>query len=125
MVRGPVFRADSEVLPASLVPPHARRRPWVSALRLAVLSLVCQGCTSTTFLVRSRAAERALAEAEVAQSARHASYELILARLYLEKAREEAGEAHYASALDLADRAAQSARRAEALERVRAPGASE
>ena len=68
---------------------------------------------------RAHSVERALTQAESAQAAQYARYELTLAKLYLVKAREASSEAHYASALDLLRHAEHSAHRADALARAR------
>ena len=87
---------------------------------LAALLLVgCIGCMPVSVTRRSRAVERALEQAERVNAAQHARYELTLAKLYLEKAREASSEAHYASALDLLRYAESSALRADALARAR------
>ena len=78
------------------------------------------------FVVRQRSAERAVAAAAAEGAQGSATYELVLARLYLDKAREESAEAHYAWALDLLAKSEQSARRARTLAlasaRARVPG---
>lgn len=91
------------------------------ALRVAVLGLQglllvsVSGCSPLAFAVRERAAQRALAAAD-AEGAEHlAVYERVLARRYLDKAREESAEAHYAWALRLLAQSEQSAQRARKL----------
>jgi hypothetical protein len=66
-------------------------------------------------MLREREASRALAQAEQAEARTHALYELTTSRLYLAKAREAASEAHYALALDLAERSTESSQRARTL----------
>lgn len=97
MVAGRGFAARSNV---SVAPSEGRRGVsrggWgLSALTLC-LGLACPGCSPTSVALQMRKAEQALAAADDTLAKNHARYELILARLYLEKAREEAGQAHYA-----------------------------
>ena len=92
---------------------------------LPAFVLACGACSPVSFAVHARAAESAVEAAESAQSDKYASYELVHARVLLDKAHEEASEAHYALALDLAERAEQSARRARALAHARSAGARE
>lgn len=88
---------------------------------LAGLLLVsCIGCVPVAVTRQSRAAERALTRAEAVHAEEHARYELTLARLYLDKAREVSSAARYASALELLRHAESSAQRAAALARARA-----
>lgn len=66
------------------------------------LLLICAACSPASYAIRQRAAERSLAAAETTQAvSEKAPYELWLSRLYLAKAREEAGQAHYALAREL------------------------
>ncbi len=75
------------------------------------------------FALHERSAERTLAQAERAQAERRATYEIVLARAYLEKAREESAEAHYAEAFRLLDGSSQTAERARVLAQTRGAGA--
>lgn len=59
-----------------------------------------------------RDAETSVREAEQARAGTRATYELTLAKLYLDKAREEAAEAQYAVARRYLERSEQNARRA-------------
>ena len=80
-------------------------RPRLSALVAPVVLIGAQaGCSAITATMECRAAASAV-EHGVASGPR-GIYQLTLARAYLEKAREEASEAHYGSAVSLA-RAAQ------------------
>jgi hypothetical protein len=99
------------------------------AARKVICSLLlCAGCSPVAFVVRERSAERAVAAADAEGARASATYELMLARLYLDKAREESAEAHYAWALDLLAKSEQSANRARTLSvasaRARVPGAT-
>jgi hypothetical protein len=86
----------------------------------AALLLICAACSPASYAVRQRAAERALIAAEGADAVvDKAPYELWLARLYLVKAREEAGQAHYALARQLLATAQQNAVLARKLASVR------
>jgi hypothetical protein len=88
--------------------------------------LLCAGCSPVAFVARQRTAERAVAAAAAEGAQESATYELVLARLYLDKAREESAEAHYAWALDLLAKSEQNANRARTLSlasaRARVPG---
>ena len=84
------------------------------ACALAAL-LPSMGCSPWATAVGAQRAERWVRAAEQAQAEQSAVYELTLSRLYLSKAREEAGEAHYAFARRLLERAEQNARKAVAL----------
>lgn len=90
-------------------------------------SASASGCSAGQFVLRERAASRALAAAEQTDARRLARYELVQARLYLAKAHEAAGEAHYQLALDWAGRSTESSVRARtlAIARTGARGASE
>ena len=79
---------------------------------LAGALLICSGCSPVAFAVRQRTAERAVASAEAAGAQVHATYEIVLARRYLDKAREESAEAHYAWALELLAKSERNALRA-------------
>lgn len=84
-----------------------RTRPSALALGvLAALGALSGGCSAITATMACRDAARAVEHGVASGS--HGIYQLTLARAYLEKAREEASEAHYGSAVRLA-RAAQSA----------------
>jgi hypothetical protein len=69
------------------------------ALPLALAALAC-GPISATSVIGD--AEVALARAHAAESEKYAPYETTLADLYLVKAREEQGHAHYSEASQLA-----------------------
>lgn len=91
-----------------------RAAPVVAMCALFGL-LPSMGCSPWAAAVRTQRAERWVRAAEQAKADEAAVYELTLSRLYLSKAREEAGEAHYAFALRLLERAEQNARKAVAL----------
>jgi hypothetical protein len=61
-----------------------------------------------------RRAERLLRSASSSSAASAQTYELTLARAYLEKAREEASEAHYGPAIELANASQRASQRARA-----------
>jgi hypothetical protein len=94
--------------------------PWAGAWALAALTGLAggalAGCSAIVATVECREAERAVAHAIAAKP--EGIYQLTLARAYLEKAREEASEAHYGSAARLAQAAKAKAKAAIA------PGAS-
>ncbi|MDB4977469.1 MAG: hypothetical protein JWN48_5810 [Myxococcaceae bacterium] len=132
---GPLFQSHVRGLTRAVSPlrlpvnsrtsEHARRAPGARhrALgRTVALSLVAlsAACSPAAFAVRERAAERAYAAADAEGAQVQATYELVLARLYLDKAREESAEAHYAWALELLSRSERSAKRAFTLSQERA-----
>lgn len=82
---------------------------------LLLASVLVGGCSPIAYARGVREAEAAVLDAERTDAARLAPYELTLARVYLEKAREASAEAHYAFSLDLLARATASAARAGAL----------
>ena len=69
------------------------------------------GCSASMASVACRRADRALQDASPSAAAAHV-YELTLARAYLDKAREEASEAHYGAAIELADASQRASQRA-------------
>ena len=69
---------------------------------------VTTGCSAVTALSETRRAERALISTQGLRNTPGAAYSLTMGRAYLEKAREEAAEAHYGNAVAYA----QAARRA-------------
>ena len=81
--------------------------PWAGAWALVALTGLVggtlAGCSAITATVECRVAARSV-EHGVASGPR-GIYQLTLARAYLEKAREEASEAHYGSAVRLAQAA--------------------
>jgi hypothetical protein len=92
---------------------------WVQALlvrsapaALAVGVLGAGACSAIAATVECREAERAVTQAVAADPA--GIYQLTLARAYVEKAREEASEAHYGSATRLAQAAKAASARASA-----------
>lgn len=85
-------------------------------------ALLLAGCSPITYARRAALTERAVHAAEQAEAARLAPYELTLAKVYLDKAREESAEAHYALSLALLQRAEQSAKRARVLAEARNSG---
>ena len=77
------------------------------------------GCGPTLFGIEVASASQALEEARQVGAERHAPYEYYLAEAYLEKAREEAGEASYQDAVRFAERAASMGRAARDTARAR------
>lgn len=94
-------------------------RTSLRGLALLALTLALPACSPISYARQARSVERAVALAEAAHANEHARYEVTLARLLLEKAREQSGSAHYASALELLQRAEQTALRAQLLARAR------
>lgn len=68
------------------------------ALGLAALC-VSAGCSAVSALSETRRAERALVSTQGLRETPAAMYALTMGRAYLEKAREEAAEAHYGNAV--------------------------
>lgn len=70
-------------------------------------ALLSGGCSAISATLACRQAERAVRQGAVAtpDGTPRGVYQLTLARAYLEKAREEAAEAHYGSASKLAEAA--------------------
>lgn len=112
MVEGRVSIVRIDASPVT--PSQPKARSVITLVSLACVLALAGGCGSASYALRARSAEHALQDVEQAALSK-APYELTLARLYLDKAREEASEAHYALALDLATRAEQNANRARVL----------
>ena len=95
------------------MPPH--RQSWALALGFLLLS----GCGPVVYLkeVSTRAAA-ALNQAKADKADRHAPYEYTKAELYYEKAREDAGRAHFQDAIDWGRRSQDCSMRASALARA-------
>jgi hypothetical protein len=94
------------------VPP--RRQFWALALGFLLFS----GCGPVVYLkeVSTRTAA-ALIQAKADGAEKHAPYEYTKANLYYEKAREDAGRAHFQDAIDWGRRSQDCSRRASALAR--------
>ncbi|HEX5657280.1 MAG TPA: hypothetical protein VFX59_08795 [Polyangiales bacterium] len=90
------------------------KRERSRAVSIAALGLLV-GCSPSQFVLREHQARRALERAEHTEARTLARYELTQSRLFLAKAREAAGEAHYRRALELAERSTESSRRASTL----------
>ena len=92
------------------VPP--RRQSWALALGFVLLS----GCGPVVYLkeVSTRTAA-ALNQAKADGAYKHAPYEYTKADLYYEKAREDAGRAHFQDAIDWGRRSQDCSSRASAL----------
>lgn len=94
---------------------------------LALLFPFFLGCGPVAYLkeVSTRAAI-ALEQAKADDAERYAPYELTKASLYYDKAREEAGHAHFQNAIDWGRRSRDCSQRASALARAaHAPGRGE
>lgn len=89
-------------------------RPFGAWTRVLLSCLVCGavGCSAITATIECREAERALKHAPSLANDPANLYQLTLARAYLDKAREEAAEAHYGEARLLAQAAKGATRRA-------------
>lgn len=97
----------------------------VRALRafLVVACIVCAGCGPVRYLSDVGDAEEQLAAAEQRNARTFAAYEYFAAEVYLEKAREEAGEGHYEEAIRFARNAREFARQAERRAQTPSAGA--
>jgi len=94
------------------VPP--RRQFWALALGCLLFS----GCGPVVYLKESSRTAAALNQAKVDGAEKHAPYEYKKADLYYEKAREDAGRAHFQDAIDWERRSQDCSSRASALARV-------
>jgi hypothetical protein len=94
-----------------LVPP--RRQSWALALGFLLFS----GCGPVVYLKDSTRTAAALNQAKADGADKQAPYEYTKADLYYEKAREDAGRAHFQDAIDWGRRSQDCSRRASALAR--------
>jgi len=92
-------------------------------LALGVLALVLPGCGHGLFAIQARSAASKLAEARELHAPDLAPYEYYLAAAHLEKAKQEAAEADYGDAIDLAEASEAYADRAIELSRKARQGA--
>lgn len=90
-------------------------RACAAGLLASVFVGLLGACSPWAAARGARDAERSVRAAEQAGADSHASYELTLSKLYLAKAREEAGEAHYAIARTWLKHARKNAQKALAL----------
>jgi hypothetical protein len=77
------------------------------------LGFMVSGCSAVAALAETHRAERALVSTEGLSPTPAASYAITLSRAYLDKAREEASEAHYGSAVAFAKSATAAAQDAQ------------
>jgi hypothetical protein len=103
-------------VPASLA--DALRSDVARALCFA-LGLMVSGCSAVAALAETHRAERALVSTEGLRPTPAATYAVTLSRAYLDKAREEASEAHYGSAVAFARAATQAAQDAQRTQLAR------
>jgi hypothetical protein len=82
--------------------------------RTCALLVFVGGCSASTATMECRRAEQLLQSVSTSAFASSRTYELTLARAYLGKAREEASEAHYGSAIELAGASQRASQRARA-----------
>ncbi len=97
------------LLPPLAKRPLARLATACTGLGIALAQAAC-GPVGATSLVGD--AEIAVTRAHAADGDRHALYEVTSADLYLEKAKEEQGHAHYGAAMELAKKSAEMAQAA-------------
>lgn len=95
------------------------RRGWAIALLVSTGVLTTVGCGPIAYTVTQLDATEAVEEARQAGAAATAPYEYYYAQAYLNKAREEAGEAEYQNSMELSDTARQYGQRARDLARRR------
>jgi hypothetical protein len=89
---------------------------------LVLLAAVAPGCGGVLYTANVLGANAAIEEARLADAERLSPYEYYYARACLDKAREEAGDAEYQHAVELADAARTHA--IEARDRARNPNAA-
>ncbi len=94
------------------------RRGWATALLLSAGTFTV-GCGPIAYTVTQLDATAAVEEARQAGAAATAPYEYYYAQAFLNKAREEAGEAEYQNSMELSDTARQYGQRARDLARRR------
>lgn len=92
----------------------AAKRPATWSLLAVALAVYAAGCGPIEATAVINDAEVALSGARAARAYDHSPYEYVTAELYLEKAREERGYAHFGRAIEYGRKAAQSARQAQA-----------
>lgn len=85
---------------------------------LVVGCLLILGCGPIVYVRDSPRTAAALKQTEADQAPQYAPYEYTKASLYYDKARDEAGHAHYQNAADWARRSQDCSRRASALARA-------
>ena len=95
------------------------RRPLTAITVLALLASSAAGCGPTWYTAEIISASSIVAEAEHADAEDRAAYEYWISREYLQKAREEAGEASYEDAIHYAQEAHRYAAEARDLARDR------
>lgn len=98
---------------------ESRARVVGGAVSLALL-LIAPGCGSVMYTANILGAQAALEEARLSGAERLSPYEYYYARACAEKAREEAGDAEYQHAVELADQARSHA--IQARDRARSAG---
>jgi hypothetical protein len=76
---------------------------WLLALPVLIASLAATGCGGTWYAYQAGAASSKVEEAKSLGAEKHAAYEYYLANEHLKKASEEAAQAEYGDAIDLAE----------------------
>jgi len=92
----PADRAHREACVAGLEPWHRR---W----SLLVVALLLTGCGNTIYAFKANSAANKVEEAHELGAEKLAPYEYFYAKQHLEKAEEEAAEADYSDAINLAE----------------------
>jgi hypothetical protein len=99
------------------------RGPRTTTLAVAALAVMLTGCGHGLFAIHERSAASKLAEARELQAPELAPYEYYYAEVHLEKAKQEAAEADYGDAIDLAEASEEYAEKAVELSRKAREGA--
>src|SRR5690242_14625628 len=90
-----------------------------SGVPIAVLltGVLTSGCGNTIYAIQANSASNALAEARELGAEKLAPYEYYFAKEHMEKAQEEAAEADYSDAINIAEEAEEYANKAIRLSR--------
>ncbi len=92
-------------------------------LVVLVAGLAACGCGNTVYAIQANSASNALAEARELGAEKLAPYEYYYAKEHMEKAQEEAAEADYSDAINIAEEAEEYANKAIRLSREAQRGA--
>lgn len=90
---------------------------------MLLLGVVTSGCGNTVYAIQANSASNALAEARELGAEKLAPYEYYYAKEHMEKAQEEAAEADYSDAINIAEEAEEYANKAIRLSREAQRGA--
>jgi hypothetical protein len=90
---------------------------WLPALALLLGANTLAGCGGTLYAIQAGAASSKVNEARAVGAEKLAPYEYFLAEEHMAKASEEASQANYGDAIDLAEKAEENADKAIKLSR--------